>query len=36
MLTPSEVRDLLAVAGAADVDELVRMLGEYLSQPPGE
>jgi hypothetical protein len=32
MLTWSEVRDLLSVAGATDVDELIEMLREYLDQ----
>lgn len=29
-LTWSEVRDLLSVAGATDVDELIEMLHDYL------
>lgn len=32
MLTGSEVRDLLSVAGATDVDELIVMLQDYLEQ----
>jgi hypothetical protein len=35
MLTWSEARDLLSVAGATDVDELKQMLDEYLAQAPG-
>lgn len=34
MLTWSEVRDLLSVAGATTVDELIEMLEEYLNQAP--
>jgi hypothetical protein len=34
MLVWSEVRDLLAVAGAEDVDELIRMLEACRADPP--
>ena len=34
LLVWSEVRDLLDVADAQDVDELIRMLEAYRADPP--
>lgn len=34
MLTWSEVRDLLSVAGVGTVDELITALEEYRADPP--